>query len=148
MIYRSKGKYHWNRKATYSVDWSLTPLIHSYLVKLKESLESAKTKGVPMYYMESQAKIQGLENGYDENVSWDEANNLRMKDLNELIWAFDKNSEPQIEDYDFTYNFCNNGVKCSNEEERDRYHKDQTEWWERKQEALKLFGEIYQTLDW
>ena len=154
MIRKSKGKYKWKRKATYSVDWSLSPVIHSYLVQLKSQLiqakESGGSYGVPVHYCDLQAKAEGHEKYYyDVDIDLDSAHNLRMKDLDELIWAFDPKSEPDIKDYDFTYDFTVDSVKCSNEAERNRYREDSEVWWERKQKALKLFGEIYlDALQW
>lgn len=156
MIRKSKGKYRWSRKATYSVDWSLSPIIHSYLVQLKSQLENANSCGVPIHYCNLQAKVEGYEKyDWDVDIDLDAAHQLRMKDLDELIWAFDPKSEPQIKDYDFHYDnslFSKDNTAtfvCSNESERNRYYKDLMDYEVRKKAALKLFSEIYVfALDW
>lgn len=155
MIRYTKGKFKWNRKATYGVDQSLGVVIYSYLVQLKNQLENANSYSVPMYYCEKQAEIQGLPREsawgcYDgeESLDFDAAHQMRMKDLDELIWTFDPKSVPDISKYDFTFNFGDGNITCSNEEARDQYHRDQQEWWKRKEAANKLFGEVYNTLDW
>ena len=153
MIRKSKGKYVWKKKAIWCNEWSLSPVIHSYLTTLLKAVKEDENIGVPIYYCEKQAKIEGHDRyAWDSNIDLEAAHQLRVKDLEELVWAFSKDSEPDIRNYKFTYNdlkFLQDGTElivCKNEDERNRYWKDYEEYRERKQKALALFAEVYYTL--
>ena len=154
MIRKSKGKYVWKKKAIWCNEWSLSPVIHSYLTTLLKAVKEDENIGIPIYYCEKQAKIEGLES-YDwgSEIDLEAAHQLRVKDLEEMVWAFSKDSEPDILNYDFTYKGLfedsdspSLNLGCTNEEERNRYRKDCEEYRERKQKALDLFAEVYYTL--
>ena len=153
MIRKSKGKYVWKKKAIWCNEWSLSPIIHSYLATLLKAVKEYENIGVPIYYCEKQAKIEGYDSyDWDSNIDLEAAHQLRVKDLEEIVWAFSKDSEPDIRNYRFTYKdlkFSQDGAElivCKNEEERNRYWKDCEEYRERKQKALDLFAEVYYTL--
>lgn len=154
MIRKSKGKYVWKKKAIWCNEWSLSPVIHSYLTTLLEAVKGAENIGIPIYYCEKQAKIEGLEcYDWDSEIDLEAAHQLRVKDLEEMVWAFSKDSEPDIRNYDFTYkglfedsSSLTLNLECTNEDERNRYWKDCEEYRERKQKALDLFAEVYYTL--
>ena len=154
MIRKSKGKYVWKKKAIWCNEWSLSPVIHSYLTTLLKAVKEDENIGVPIYYCEKQAKIEGLESyDWDSEIDLEAAHQLRVKDLEEMVWAFSKDSEPDIRNYDFTYNRWMDdldslklNLECTNEDERSRYWKDCEEYRERKQKALDLFAEVYYTL--
>lgn len=154
MIRKSKGKYVWKKKAVWCNEWSLSPVIHSYLTTLLKVVKEDKNIGVPVYYCEKQAKIEGYDRyDWDSNIILEAAHQLRVKDLEEMVWAFSKDSEPDIRNYDFTYKGLMDdsdsltlNFECTNESERNRYWKDCEEYRERKQKALALFAEVYYTL--
>lgn len=154
MIRKSKGKYVWKKKAIWCNEWSLSPVIHSYLTTLLKAVKENENIGIPIYYCEKQAKIEGLECfDWDSEIDFEAAHQLRVKDLEEMVWAFSKDSEPKSKDYDFTYKQWTDdldslklNLECTNEEERNRYWKDRKEYRERKQKALDLFAEVYYTL--
>ena len=154
MIRKSKGKYVWKKKAIWCNEWSLSPVIHSYLTTLLKAVKEDENIGVPIYYCEKQAKVEGLESyDWDSEIDLEAAHQLRVKDLEEMVWAFSKDSEPDIRNYDFTYNRWMDdldslklNLECTNEDERNRYWKDCEEYRERKQKALDLFAEVYYTL--
>ena len=154
MIRKSKGKYVWKKKAIWCNEWSLSPVIHSYLTTLLKAVKEDENIGVPIYYCEKQAKIEGLEcYDWDSEIDLEAAHQLRVKDLEEMVWAFSKDSEPKSKDYDFTYKQWTDdldslklNLECTNEEERNRYWKDRKEYRERKQKAIDLFAEVYYTL--
>lgn len=157
MLRKSKGKYKWQRKATYSVNWSLNPVIISYLELLHNQLSTAEYYGIPSYYCQKQAEIQGIDEWYSDEVDLDAAHKLRMKDLEELIYIFNEKNAPDIEDYDFeietifgkkSESFSTVKFDVKGQEELDRYNKDELEWKERKKAGQELFGKIYQCLDW
>lgn len=150
MLHKSKGKWKFQRKATYSVEYGLNPIILAYLEKLKECLEKAKSYGVPIYYCDLQAKAEGHEQyDWDIEVDLDAANKLRLNDLDELIWTFQDN-EPDILDYNFTYDFDVDGIHCSDEAERERYRNDLKVYDERKKKGYELYGKLMVEgcLDW
>ena len=154
MIRKSKGKYVWKKKAVWCNEWSLSPVIHSYLTTLLKAVKKAESIGVPIHYCDKQAKIEGLEcYDWDSKIDLEAAHQLRVKDLEEMVWAFSKDSEPDIRNYNFTYKGLMDdsdsltlNLECTNEDERNRYRKDCEDYRERKQKALALFAEIYYTL--
>lgn len=158
MIRKSKGKYVWKKKAIWCNDLSLSPVIHSYLTTLLKAVKEDQNIGIPIYYCEKQAKVEGLESyDWDSEIDLEAAHQLRVKDLEEMVWAFSKDSEPDIRNYDFTYKDLFKdllgdsdsrtiNLECTNEDERNRYWKDCEEYRERKQKALALFAEVYYTL--
>lgn len=160
MLHKSKGKYRWSHKATYSVDWSLSVVILAYLEKLYETIKDRETVGIPHHYFKKQAEIQGVseDDWYSDEVDLDAAHQLRLNDLEELIYVFNNKNEPRIEDYDFKIDMkfgetdekgcaaCE--FEVTGEEERNRYRKDSSEWHDRKQKGQELFGQIFNTLDW
>ena len=149
MLHKSKGKWKWQTKATYSTEWSLDKVILAYLEKLYETIKDRENIGIPIYYCNRQAIVEGFhEYDYscDIDIDFDAARQLRLRDLEELIWTFTDN-EPDISDYGFNYE-SDEGLRCTNDVERDRYAKDVKVWSKRKQEGRKLFGELYNTLSW
>ena len=154
MIRKSKGKYVWKKEAIWCNEWSLSPVIHSYLITLLKAVKEDENIGIPIYYCEKQARVEGLECfDWDSEIDFEAAHQLRVKDLEEMVWAFSKDNEPKSKDYDFTYNQWTDdldsltlNLECTNEEERNRYWKDCEEYRERKQKALDLFADVYYTL--
>lgn len=155
----TKGKWVASNKDTWSVDATLNKIIHAYIQKLYNGLKGSKCHGVPMYYVNKQAVIEGLvDNAYEADV--DAADLLRLKDLEELLWVFGT-EEPDVLSYDFDIEmvrgepnekgnipitFLTTGVNGGAEKER--YHKDCEAYTERKLKGYELFGKIYNTLDW
>ena len=156
MLRKSKGNYVWKKKAIWCNEWSLSPVIHSYLTTLLKAVKEDQNIGVPIYYCEKQAKIEGYDSyDWDSKIDLEAAHQLRVKDLEEMVWAFSKDSEPDIRNYNFTYkglfedpdpHSLTLDLECTNEDERNRYWKDCEEYRERKQKALDLFAEVYYTL--
>lgn len=158
-MHRSKGKWNASYKDTWSIEQSLNPIILAYLEKLYTTLKASKHHGVPMYYVEKQALIDGISDPYSEDVDLDKADELRFNDLEELIWVFGS-EEPDILSYDFKIDFVEvdkeddivkKHGKCFTtqvvgEQEYERYNKDIDFYWERKMKGYKLFGEIYHYL--
>lgn len=150
----SKGKWVASNKDVWSVETTLNKIIMAHITKLYESLQKSSCHGVPMHYMDIQAKIEGVDS-YDADV--DEADKIRIKDLEELIWVFG-NNEPVMEDYDFSIEMVSGKPNekgntpvtfiTKGEDEKDRYWNDMNVYKERKDKGYKLFGEVYQYLDW
>ena len=156
-MHKSKGKWRASAKDTWSVENSLSPVILAYLQRFYEELKKSKYHGVPMRYVEQQAKIQGIDDQYSEEVDIDAADELRFKDLEELMWVFGS-EEPPMEDYDFRLDLVEAEVhgeygqlwktEVTNQGEYDRYTKDVDAYWKRKLDGYKLFGEVYNDLQW
>lgn len=156
-----KSKWKASAKDTWSVERTLNKIILAHLAKLYECLSNSKCAGVPMHYVELQGALDGLTDTWEADV--DRAHLLRMKDLEELIWVFGSN-EPNISNYNFhiemvcgdvkengntPVTFAITGVNGKDgESERNRYHEDMKAYDRRKKDGYKLFGQIYEFLDW
>lgn len=161
MLYKSKGKWNWQNKATYCVSWSLSPVILAYLKQLLKNKDSDGF-GVPQYFCNKQAEIQGIE---DSKFDLDAAYKLHIAALEELVWTFSQQryeDEPKMADFGLTYEFTDreedvDGYVWSTSAERieakpnahAEYTKASKEYHERLEAGYKLFGEIYKHgLDW
>ena len=152
---KQRGKWIVSQKDTYSNE-CINSVMLAYVTKLYETIKDRETIGIPMYYVEKQAGIQGVDDKYSDKVNLDAAHQLRLKDLEELIWVYTDN-EPNIEDYDFHIDFvCKEGdgeftpvtFNCTNDAERDRFHMDQDAYWKRKLEGYELAGKLWRELQW
>lgn len=150
-MHRSKGKWVVSNKDTWWTGNLLSPVILAYLTKFRQVAENAM--GVPMYYVEKQAQIQGVD-AYSDDVDLEAAIKLRLADIEELIYIFNEDNQPNIDNYDFTAKFVpfeegglRGNIQISNQAESDRYTQDMKVWDERQRAGFKLFGEIYQNLD-
>ncbi len=154
---KHKGKWIVNVKDTYHTK-EIDSAVLAYIQKLYDTIKDRESVGIPMTYVEKQATIQGLDDKYSDDVDLDAAHQLRLRDLEELIWTYTDN-EPKIEDYDFHMDFvfadkeegaltvgCE--ITCTNDAERNRYHKDEESYWERKLRGYKLAGKLWRELQW
>ena len=130
-MYKKRGEWVVNVKDTYHLG-EIDGAVLAYIQKLYDTIKDRKSVGIPMDYVEKQAIIQGLDDNYSDDVDLDAAHQLRLRDLEELIWVYTDN-EPKIEDYDFHMDFVFGEKKegsmtvpceitCTNDAERDRYH--------------------------
>lgn len=150
-MHRSKGKWVVSNKDCWYVGNLLSPVILAYLTKFRQVAENAM--GVPMYYVEKQAQIQGVD-AYSDDVDLEAATKLRIADIEELMYIFNEDNQPDISKYEMEFKFVSSGqsdnrgqIVCSNQAESDRYTQDMKAWDERQKAGFKLFGEIYQNLD-
>lgn len=150
-MHRSKGKWVVSNKDTWWTGNLLSPVILAYLTKFRQVAENAM--GVPMMYVEKQAQIQGVD-AYSDDVDLEAATKLRLADIEELMYIFNEDNQPNIDNYDFTAKFVpfeegglRGNIQISNEAESDRYTQDMKAWDERQKAGFKLFGEIYKNLD-
>jgi len=71
-------------------------------------------------------------------------------EIDEMIYAFDFNNEPQQEDYNFDIKVNiddeNFHTEVTNRAEWDRYQKDTKNWEERTIKGQELFGKRYSSL--
>lgn len=156
MLNKSKGKYRWQRKATWSIDCSMSPVILAYLETLLSQLDVPDyCGGIPMHYckkavLEINQELSDdevMEKIYEGDFDHDLAHNLRIDDIKFMIYGFDERNAPDILNYDFDFLWDQN-LHCTNEEEMARYQADDDAWSGHKAQAHKMFGELYATLDW
>ena len=156
-MYKKRGKWVVNVKDTYHLG-EIDSAVLAHIQKLYDTIKDRKSVGIPMAYVEKQATIQGLDDNYSDDVDLDAAHQLRLRDLEELIWVYTDN-EPKIEDYDFHMDFVSGEKKegsmtvpceitCTNDTERDRYHEDEKVYWERKLKGYELAGKLWRELQW
>ncbi|ULG01460.1 hypothetical protein phiA019_0114 [Aeromonas phage phiA019] len=139
---KSKGKWVASRRDVWDLDYTLSPIIFAGLVKFKETIINSKYSGVPSLFVKG-------EDVTDEDVKeWHDA-------IDKMIYAFDKNNMPDIQDYNFKINIEHgekaNGstqifLNCDNEEEKQRYYKDLEDHQKKCEEGRMLFAKYYENL--
>ena len=154
-MHKKKGKWQANIKDTYWVE-NLNEVVLAYITKLYDTIKDRETVGIPMYYVKKQADIQGLDE-YSHDVDLDAAHQLRLRDLEELIWTY-SNNEPDIRAYDFDIKMQSGDpddegmIPCTfevfGEDELERYHADSEAYWERKLKGYELAGKLWNELQW
>lgn len=139
---KSKGKWVASRKDVWDLDYTLSPIIYAGLAKFKETIIKSKYSGVPSLFVKG-------EDVTDEEVK--EWHNI----IDSMIYAFDKDNIPDIQDYNFKINL-EHGEKstgstqiflnCDNEEEKQRYYKDLEDHQKKCKEGRMLFAKYYENL--
>jgi hypothetical protein len=141
-MHKSKGKWVASRRDVWDLDYTLSPIIYAGLVKFKETVIKSKYSGVPSLFVKG-------ENVTDEEVKeWHST-------IDSMIYAFDKDNMPDIQDYNFKINLEHgekaNGstqifLNCDNEEEKQRYYKDLEDHQKKCEEGRMLFAKYYENL--
>lgn len=135
-------------KDTWCVDNTLRPIIAEALRKFLEVKNNPKHSdyfGVPGNAFSKELESQDIE---VRSKEWD-------KILHKMYWAF-STPEPDMEDYDFTIELVPANAsedsrfrtKVTNQEEYDRFEKDETEYWTKRQEGYELFGKYLHNIWW
>jgi hypothetical protein len=138
---KHKGSWIVNVKDTYHLG-EINSAVLAHIQKLYDTIKDRECIGIPMYYVDKQAELQGVDHDHrPDDVDLDAAHQLRLRDLEELLWTYTDN-EPDIADYDF------HEITCTNDEERDRYTKDIDKYWERITAGYELAGKIWRELQW
>lgn len=135
----TKGKWKASYKDTFSLDYTLAPIILAALQRFRD--QSDKTMfGTP----------QSIFDEYDLPDGAEEAHIIWEGVIDHMIYAFDIKNEPDIKDYDFSYNhnLTQGGFGCTNTKERDRYLADILEHNKIKQEGYNLFAKYLTDLWW
>lgn len=140
---KSKSKWVASRRDVWDLDCTLSPIILAGIVKFKETIIKSKYSGVPSLFV----KGEGVT---DEEVK--EWHNT----IDKMIYAFDKDNMPDIQDYNFKINLEQgekkaNGstqifLNCDNEEEKQRYYKDLEDHQKKCEEGRMLFAKYYENL--
>lgn len=156
MLIKKKGKYQWKRKATWCIHESLSPVILAYLQTLLKQLDVPDyCGGIGMHYckaaiLEANPEFtdeQVFEMIYEGNFDHDRAHELRIEDIKTMIYGFDNKNQPDIMKYDLDHIWDTN-LHCTNDEEMKRYQADDEEWHKAREKAQRMFGELYNDLDW
>ena len=133
---------------------TLNPIICAGLKKFKEVVQGSDYGGIPGVV------IGDVVTDYDMNEGLTgEQEELALKawmgSLDKMIYAFDDDSEPDMEDYDFTYDHIKATdqplsirLQCTNKAEEARYTEDMGVWREKVKEGRALFARYYDGLWW
>ena len=141
-MHKSKGKWVASRRDVWDLDCTLSPIILAGIVKFKETIIKSKYSGVPSLF------VKGQDVTDEEVKEWHNT-------IDKMIYAFDKDNMPDIQDYNFKINLEHgekaNGstqifLNCDNEEEKQRYYKDLEDYQERCKEGRMLFAKYYENL--
>ncbi len=152
---RMKGKKPiFNYRDTWNLDMTLSPIICEGLKRFKEVVNSDNTvAGWP-------SKIY---DNYDFGYSIDEDDEELAKKtwnriLDEMIYAFDADNDPNISDYDINFIYSEKevneqgysqiSIEVGNQAEYDRLQKDELDRDERKKKGLSLFATYFDCLWW
>lgn len=147
-------------KDTFSLDYTLSPIILAALKKFKEVITDPKHAdfaGVPGCII---ADMYSKDGEYPETT--DEEIEAAVKVWHEMIdkmiYAFDLKNEPKISDYNFKLNMnkveeFEDGssrveIHTVNEEEYARYRADEEQYQKAAQEGRELFGKYLANLWW
>lgn len=139
---KSKGKWVASRKDVWDLDCTLSPIILAGIVKFKETIIKSKYSGVPSLF------VKGEDVTDEEVKEWHNT-------IDSMIYAFDKDNMPDIQDYNFKINLehgeKSNGstqifLNCDNEEEKQRYYKDLEDHQKKCEEGRMLFAKYYENL--
>ena len=153
-----KGKWKASYKDTFSLDYTLNPIIHAALVRFYENKDKTMFGTPSVIYSD----LFGLDYKMADTSEDDEskAQYYWYECIEKMIYAFDPKSEPNIADYDFSYSWHNaenkeprDGIRvktitCSNEEEKERYQSDCLEYERKAKEGRELFAKYYMNLWW
>lgn len=141
-MHKSKGKWVASRRDVWDLDYTLSPIILAGLVKFKETIIKSKYSGVPSLF------VKGEDVTDEEVKEWHNT-------VDKMIYAFDKDNMPDIQDYNFKINlehgekakgYTQIFLNCDNEEEKQRYYKDLEDHQKKCEEGRMLFAKYYENL--
>lgn len=140
---KSKGKWVASRRDVWDLDCTLSPIILAGLVKFKETIVNSEYSGVPSSF------VKGGDVTDEEVKEWHNV-------IDSIVYAFDKDNVPDIQDFNFKIEMehgeaKDNGatqifLKCDNEEEKERYSKALKEHHKKCEEGRMLFAKYYENL--
>ncbi len=140
-------------KDTWSLEMTLSPIICEGLKKFLEVISSEDNcAGCPNTIF--------IENNLDpeSKEDFDKALEIWYDELQKMIFAFDPNNEPKIEDYDFDYLHRNRkesedgtvrySLESTNKDEEERYNNALKEYAQKCEEGRMSFCKFYDSLWW
>jgi hypothetical protein len=137
-------------KDTWNLEQTLRPIIGAGIRKFLEvKQQKSEWFGVPCVFLT------------DETPTGEEADKVWQEVLEKIDYAFNQPA-PNMDDYDFEFNemtskevevdgeimYQLDPITVTNEEEYERYRKDEAEWEARCQEGYELFGKYFKNLWW
>jgi hypothetical protein len=149
----TKGKWVASYRDTWSLDYTLSPIIYAGLSRFHDVLSKRNKEGtcigVPSEYCANP----------DIDVTDQEVQNW-LDDIKKMMYAFE-NKEPDMIDYNFSLSMvpvpggvAKEGcsvpytIECDNEEEKATYYADMDAHEKRVREGLNLFGQKFKSLWW
>lgn len=158
-----KGRIIFGQRDTFSLHSTLSKVIHSGMVKFKETInkDNGQRKGVPAdisIYMQEQGLI--TQEDYSGLSEGDYIKCEQYYDyvIDEIIYTFDESNEPAVRDYDYTYNSFTGEpdedglipfeLDCTNDAEKERYCNDMDIYRVRCEIGRELFAKFFNTLWW
>lgn len=139
---KSKGKWVASRRDVWDLDCTLSPIILAGLVKFKETIVNSEYSGVPSSF------VEGTDVTDEDVKEWHCV-------IDKMIYAFDNNNIPDIQDFKFKIEMeygekrgCSTQIflKCDNEEEKERYYRALKEHHKNCEEGRMLFAKYYENL--
>lgn len=125
---------------TYDMGRTLSPIICEGLKKFKATVEKSNVAGVPGLLIQD----LGFELGGDYDFEY--TRSVWMDYLDKMIYAFDYNEEPTLEDFGVDYSWDDSGIRCNNPEGSKQYDLAYEQWYGRKIEGLGLFAKYFDSL--
>lgn len=137
-------------KDTWNLEQTLRPIIGAAIRKFLEvKQQNSDWFGVPGVFTT------------DETSNFEDAAKIWQEILEKMDYAFNQPA-PNMDDYDFKFNKMTSKevevhgeimhrlgpITVTNEEELERYKKDEAEWKARCQEGYELFGKYFKHLWW
>lgn len=155
-----KGKPKFSYKDTWGMDSVLSPIICEGLKKYKE-VAKGRTQSISGNFisdmLDMEVVIRNDQHGFSDE-HWQVLDDLWWDIIDEMIYAFDLKSEPNIMEYNFSHIFEESGeqgslglsgkFKCTNEDESERYINDMKAWNGRCDKGRDYFAKYYNSLWW
>lgn len=135
-----------------SLDETLSRIILAGLVKFKEELVKSPFGGFPSDMFD----LVGVEKGKEPTLEQDEAAwEMWLDILDRIIYAFDPEEEPNMDDYNFEFEWRSEptedgnslvSIDVDNLDEYNRYRLDDEEWMRKCREGRMLLAEYFDSL--
>lgn len=131
-----------------NLDYSLSKIIHTGLVQFHQS-HIDNHHGVPAQFLSEDEghTVEEYVNG------WQEGRENFLAALEKMIYTFDPDEEPDINDYEFGFDFTNTSeehtgvvLKEGGDEEKRRYDRDVQEWQRKRKEGFALLMKHFDSL--
>jgi hypothetical protein len=152
-----KGKPKFSYKDTWHMDGVLSPLIYEGLKKYKE-IAQVKAQSISGSFIEDMIDSGLIVRKADHSINkiyWEVLDKKWWETIDEMIYAFDLKSEPDIMEYNFSHVFeesddtgLRGNFKCTNVGEIERYTNDMKAWNERCDKGREYFAKYYNSLWW
>lgn len=144
---RMRGKkVIFNYKDTFDLHRTLSPVIYEGLKKFRDVVVKSKQKGGLAGIPGALLLEKGIELGSD--YDFDKVFAEWVSCLDKMIYAFNIEEEPELEDFDVDFSWTEDGIHCQNPAGYVLYNKAEKEWVEKKEEGQMLFAKYFDSLWW